>query len=84
MTFGEALCGMRTGLKYYRKGWNGKNMWVCLYPPPKGKLTHPFLVIEYPVGHPAYPHGSCIPWLASQTDILAEDWAQYTWEGYYD
>jgi hypothetical protein len=37
-------------------------------------LTHPFLVIEYPKGHPAYLAGSCIPWQPSQTDMLSDDW----------
>jgi hypothetical protein len=37
-------------------------------------MTLPYIYIEYPKGHPAYPNGSRVPWLASQTDLLAEDW----------
>jgi hypothetical protein len=73
MDFSKALMVAKDGLKIAREGWNGKNIWVRLYKP-CGDLTHPFLVIEYLQGHPAYPNGSCIPWLASQSDILAEDW----------
>ena len=43
---------------------------------PKEKL--PYIYIEYPAGHPAYPQGSRVPWLASQTDMLAEDWEVVT------
>lgn len=43
-------------------------------PNPPVKMTLPYIYIEYPHGHPAYPSGSRVPWLASQTDLLAEDW----------
>jgi hypothetical protein len=78
MSFSEALEHVKHGKKITRAGWNGKNMWVRLFSrtelPLACVITHPFLVIEYPQGHSAYLDGSCIPWLASQTDILAEDW----------
>jgi hypothetical protein len=79
MNFGRALDYVKNGDKIAREGWNGKGMWVRLFAPGGGghelcSLSQPFLVIEYPQGHPAYPNGSCIPWLASQSDILAEDW----------
>ena len=52
-------------------------MWLCLQVPDEhSKMTLPYIYIEYPVGHPAYPAGSRVPWLASQTDILAEDWIE--------
>lgn len=38
------------------------------------EMTLPYIYIEYPAGHPAYPKGSRVPWLASQTDLLADDW----------
>jgi hypothetical protein len=39
-------------------------------------MTLPYVYIEYPVNpkHHAYPNGSRCPWLASQTDMLSEDW----------
>ena len=50
-------------------------MWLALQiPDENSKMTLPYVYIEYPVGHPAYPQGSRVPWLASQTDLLSEDW----------
>lgn len=73
--FGGALAALRSGQKVCRAGWNGKGMWVALQVPDKhSKMTLPYIYIEYPDGHPAYPSGSRVPWLASQTDMLAEDW----------
>jgi len=80
MDFSDALNWVKHGKKIARAGWNGKNMWVRLFEPCtisngcKCSLSQPFLVIEYPKGHSAYPDGSCIPWLASQSDIMADDW----------
>lgn len=75
MNFGEALQQVKLGNKIARQGWNGKNMWILLQVPDENsKMTHPYLYIEYPKGHVAYPNGSRVPWLASQTDILSEDW----------
>jgi hypothetical protein len=78
LTFSDALTALKKGERIARKGWNGKNMWIRLFNrtelPLDRAISHPFLVIEYPSGHPAYPDGSCIPWLASQTDLLADDW----------
>lgn len=75
MTFGDALEALKAGKKVARSGWNGKGMWLLLQVPDKNsKMTHPYIYIEYPEGHPAYPNGSRVPWLASQTDALADDW----------
>lgn len=79
MDFGRAIDGMREGLKMRRAGWNGKGMWVALQEPDAGSMnTLPYIYIEYPVGHVAYPNGSRVPWLASQTDMLANDWEVHT------
>lgn len=74
MNFGQALEALRRGETVARSGWNGKGMWVALQLPDTHSKMTPYLYIEYPTGHPAYPQGSRVPWLASQTDILAEDW----------
>lgn len=77
LSLGEILTFMKIGKvkKIARKGWNGKNMWLCMQVPDEhSKMTLPYLYIEYPEGHPAYPKGSRVPWLASQTDLLSEDW----------
>ena len=75
MDFGSALFLLKMGKRVARKGWNGKGMWILMQVPCElSKMTHPYLYIEYPDGHPAYPNGSRVPWLASQTDMLADDW----------
>jgi hypothetical protein len=68
---------LAVGKKVARKGWNGKNMWLARQnPDERSKMTLPYIYIEYPVGHPAYPNGCRVPWLGSQTDLLAEDWVE--------
>ena len=75
MNFGQALDSLKLGQRVARSGWNGKGMWLRIQTPDaNSKMTLPYIYIEYPVGHPAYPNGSRVPWLASQTDILSEDW----------
>jgi hypothetical protein len=75
MNFSATLDALKEGKKVARSGWNGKNMWLQLQRPDQhSKMTHPYIYIEYPDGHPAYPHGCKVPWLASQTDLMAEDW----------
>lgn len=77
MKFGEAIDTMRLHGRVAREGWNGKGMWLELQvPDAHSKMTLPYIYIEYPVGHPAYPQGCRVPWLASQTDILANDWIE--------
>jgi hypothetical protein len=72
---GWAISQLKSGRRVRREGWNGKGMWLELQTPDENsKMTLPYIYIEYPQGHPAYPNGSRVPWLASQTDILAEDW----------
>lgn len=72
---GVAIEMMKVGFKVRRAGWNGKGMWIRLQVPDAGSMnTLPYLYIEYPKGHPVYPEGSRVPWVASQTDILADDW----------
>lgn len=75
MQIGDMISALKEGKKTARSGWNGKNMWLNLQVPDEhSKMTLPYIYIEYPQGHPAYQNGSRVPWLASQTDILAEDW----------
>ena len=67
-TFSEALEEVKKGKKIAREGWNGKDLVVkAQFPDENSKMTLPYLYIEY-------PDGKRCPWLASQTDILAEDW----------
>jgi hypothetical protein len=66
--FGAALNALRAGDKVARAGWNGKNMWLKLQFPDAGsKMTLPYIYMST-------AQGDLVPWLASQTDILATDW----------
>lgn len=74
LSFGLALEALKAGARVVRAGWNGKGMWLKLKSGPDMHMTLPYVYIEYPLGHIAYPNGSRVPWLASQTDMLSEDW----------
>lgn len=79
MNFGDAVTELKKGQRVRRKGWNGVGMWLQLQvPDANSKMTLPYIYIEYPVGHKAYPEGSRVPWLASQTDALSDDWEVVT------
>lgn len=70
MTFGDALVALKRGAKVQRAGWNGKGMHVALQvPDAHSKMGLPYLYMKT-VG------GQLVPWLASQTDLLAEDWSE--------
>ena len=78
MNFGQALAVLRSGGRVSRAGWNGKGMWIeCQFPDAHSKMTLPYLFLNYPAGSAAYPTGARVPWLASQTDILSDDWTNY-------
>ncbi len=73
--FGWALKALKAGKRLFRKGWNGKGMWLKLQVPnANSKMTLPYIYIEYPIGSVAYPNGCKVPWHASMTDIMSEDW----------
>jgi len=81
--FGQVLAALRAGRRAARRGWNGKGMFVYLVPGSQFVVNRPPLLGIYPEGTQItyLPHidmrtadGSCVPWLASQTDILAMDW----------
>lgn len=68
---------MKTGCKLARKGWNGKGIFIELQiPDENSKMTHPYIFIDttgLKTNNPDAPRDR-VPWLASQTDMLAEDW----------
>ena len=73
-SFGWALRQLKKGLKVARKGWNGKGLWLELQrPDAHSKMTLPYIYMNYPKGD-KYHDGCRVPWLASQTDMLEEDW----------
>lgn len=68
LNFGQALANLKDGKRIAREGWNGKNMWLELQRPDEhSKMTLPYVYMFT-------AQGDLVPWLASQTDILAEDW----------
>ncbi len=77
MNFGKAIESLKEGKKVARKGWNGKGIFIELQVPDEhSKMTHPYIYIDttgLKTNNPNAPK-SLVPWLASQTDMLAEDW----------
>lgn len=68
MDFGAALELLKTGFRIYREGWNGKGMWLALQKPDAhSKMSLPYIYMKT-------ADDKLVPWLASQTDVLAEDW----------
>lgn len=81
--FGWALDQLRAGARVCRSGWNGKGMFIYLVPGSVFEVNRPPLLGIYPEGTVIRYHahidmktadGMCVPWLASQTDMLAMDW----------
>lgn len=77
MNFGSALEALKRGDKVARAGWNGKGIFLELQTPDESsKMTQPYIYIDtlgLQTNNPKAPKGR-VPWLASQTDMLAEDW----------
>lgn len=86
MNFGQALEALKAGKKVSRIGWNGKGMFLFYNPSSEVKITEGRpLAANFPIGteckmlpyimmKTADPGLNFVPWLASQTDILGEDW----------
>lgn len=90
MNFSDALTALKAGSRVTRSGWNGHGMFVVLqkgYPDgiainkntaeatgiPEGAVCRfgPYLMMKT-------ADGTFVPWLASQTDLLADDWETVT------
>ena len=80
MDFGWALRQLKEGRKVCRLGWNGKGIYIELQRPDEhSKMTQPYIYIVttgLQSDNSNAPRG-VVPWLASQTDMLAEDWIAY-------
>lgn len=85
LTFGEAVEAMKAGSKVARQGWNGKNMFLYMVPEGRYAPTTPagLEIAAYAkdnrVPYRAYiamftVQEDVVPWLASQSDVLEEDW----------
>lgn len=86
LNFGEAVEALKIGSRVARFGWNGKGMWLALV----RSDNYVIMQAPHGDGQDT-EYGECkgllpwigmktaddkfVPWLASQTDILAEDWA---------
>lgn len=87
MNFGQALELLKSGRRVSRAGWSGKGMWLAYqrgYPEgiainkntadatglAEGTVCKflPYLIMRT-------AQGDFVPWLASQSDILADDWS---------
>lgn len=66
--FGAALEVLKSGGKVTRDNWNGPGQWIALQTPDEhSKMGLPYIYISTVTGQ-------LVPWLASQTDLLSEDW----------
>jgi hypothetical protein len=66
--FGWALGLLKAGESVTREGWNGAGQFLTLQVPDENsKMTLPYIFITT-------VSGDRVPWLASQTDLLASDW----------
>ena len=90
MDFGKAIESLKAGKRVARAGWNGKGMWLELISGRDVQISnHGFglcnehdhdwrdrvpLMLSW-IGMKTADNGF-VPWLASQTDMLAEDWIE--------
>lgn len=83
MNIGHAVAALKTGERVRREGWNGKGMFLFLVPGSRFAVNRAPLLGIYPEGTMIDYHahvdmktatGEIVPWLCSQTDLLAEDW----------
>lgn len=80
--FGVAIEALKMGHKVQRSGWNGKDMYLVILDPARDNLMtlsvscieakrelalQPFIVMKT-------VDNTYVPWLASQTDMLSDDW----------
>lgn len=82
MTFSDALDEViNFDYRAYRKGWNGKNQFIYYYVPEGHYKPCTDVARKYLTGDDGKAYlaiktsdGNVVPWTASQTDMLADDW----------
>lgn len=81
MNFSDALNSLKSGAKISREGWNGKGMFLYYVPANEYDALTEVAKREFgdKVPYGAYiamktAQGNVVPWLASQTDLLSNDW----------
>ena len=76
ISFGLAVEALKLGYKVARAGWNGKGMWLGLHKEGgtfiRDECGTELEYADYIVMKTA--DNKLVPWLASQTDVLADDW----------
>lgn len=84
-SFSTVLEGLKAGRRYKRVNWNGKDQFIFLVPGSTFKVNRePLLsimgegaVVEYHAHiDMKNQQGVVVPWLASQGDLLTEDWVE--------
>lgn len=77
LSFGDAVAALKEGLRVAREGWNGKDMWLLLVDANEYEVES----YKYFTANELAPYiamktadNKLVPWLASQTDVLADDW----------
>ena len=76
MTFGEAIEALKRGERIARTGWNGRGMWLVLILPGNAMHTSTAGAFDMqPCIGMKTAQGTMQPgWLASQADMLSDDW----------
>jgi hypothetical protein len=65
---GWAVQQLDNGERVCRTGWDSNGMWLELQrPDDKSKMSLPYVYMMT-------EHGQTVPWVCSQTDLLATDW----------
>ncbi|MEE1076502.1 MAG: DUF2829 domain-containing protein [Acutalibacteraceae bacterium] len=78
-SFGEAIRLIKQGKKVARKGWNGKGMYIFEVIADGFWTNSNITDLEMPIINESIAMRTsdksvCIGWLASQSDMFAEDW----------
>lgn len=87
MSFGLAIEALKLGKRVTREGWNGKDMWLALTAGRSVEAENfwstPNRMFAAANGGSAWvqpyitmktAQGTIVPWLASQSDMLSDDW----------
>jgi hypothetical protein len=85
MDFGDAIRALKQGRRVAREGWNGKGMFLFLVNGSTFRVNREPLLSIMGEGTEVQYHahidmktaqGYVVPWLASQADMLADDWVE--------
>ncbi len=86
MNIGGAVDALKHGWRVRRAGWNGKGMFLFLVPGSVFEVNRqPMLsvfgagtMVDYQSHVDMFTaQGTVVPWLCSQSDLLAEDWESF-------